>query len=96
MSGMNYKTIISLAHSESPAAPVTYTVNGKAAELSGIKKFITAGRNSEIIMITCRKTGAPKIDRIAMVRNEELPAAAMNHLDLKITRTVDHTSLTLE
>ncbi|HPS57258.1 MAG TPA: hypothetical protein PK514_04055 [Spirochaetota bacterium] len=95
VSGMNDKTILSLAHSESPAAPVTYMINGEVAVINGTKKFITAGRNSGLIMITCRETGAPKIDRIALVNNKELPAGAMNPLDLKIMRTIDHTSLTL-
>lgn len=93
--GMDDKFLIALAHSESAAAPVTCTVDGGTAALNGTKKFITAGRNSDLIMITCREPGAPKIDRIALVRNEEIPAGAMNPLDLKVTRTVDHTSLTL-
>lgn len=93
--GMNEKTILSLAHSESPAEPVTYMINGRDALLTGTKKFITAGRNSGIIMITCREAGAPKIDRIALTGIEELPSGAMNPLALKITRTVDHASLTM-
>ena len=95
ISAINEKTIIALAHSESAASPVTCTVNGRVAQLSGTKKFITAGRNSGLIMITCRETGAPKIDRVALVSKDELPDGAMHPLDLKITRTVDHASLTL-
>lgn len=95
ISGMTDKTMIALAHSESAAAPVTCTLSGARAALNGTKKFITAGRNSDLIMITCREPGAPKIDGIALVRNEELPAGAMNPLNLKITRTVDHASLIL-
>lgn len=95
ISAINYKTILSVAHSESPAAPVTYMTDGDKAVLNGTKKFITAGRNSGVIIITCREPGAPKIDRVALVTSEELPAGAMSPLDLKITRTVDHTSLTL-
>lgn len=95
VSGLNSKTIISLAHSESAAEPVTCTVNEGTASLNGTKKYITAGRNSGLLMITCREPGAPKIDRIALAGPGDLPEGAMSPLDLKIMRTVDHASLTL-
>jgi len=96
ISGVSHKTIISVAHSESSAAPVTFATDGKTAVLNGTKKFITAGRNSGLIIITCREAGAPKIERVALVTNDELPAGAMSPLNLQISRTVDHTSLTLD
>lgn len=91
----NDRTIVALAHTETQDAPVTYTrVNGKAV-INGTKKFITAGRNAELIMITCRTPGAPKIDSIAFVRKNSLPEGSMYPLDLKIMRTIDHTGLSL-
>jgi hypothetical protein len=95
-SRVSHKTIISVAHSESSAAPVTCAIDGKTAVLNGTKKFITAGRNSGLIIITCREAGAPKIERAALVTGDELPAEAMHPLNLKISRTVDHASLTLD
>ena len=46
-------------------------------------------------MVTCRQKDAPKIDRIALVKKDELTVNAMKSLDLKIMRTIDHTSLAL-
>ena len=94
-SKVNDNSMLSLAHSESADAPVMYSLNGKTAILKGTKKFITAGRNSGIIMVTCRQKDAQKIDRIALVKKDELTVNAMKALDLKIMRTIDHTSLTL-
>lgn len=93
---MTEKAIISLAHSEPVENPVSYTFSGEKAILNGIKKFITAGRNSSIIMVTCRGEGSDKPDRIAFTRSSELPGGSMHPLDLKIMRTVDHTGLTLK
>jgi len=92
---INEKTIVALAHSEAADSPVTYSRGEDEVLLNGRTKFITSGRNADLIMVTCREDGAPKIDSIALVRKSSLPPGSFSPLDLKIMRTVNHAGLAL-
>ncbi len=92
---INERTIVALAHSEGPDDPVIYNRSGEKTILSGSKKFITAGRNADLLMITCRLAGAPKIDNMAFVRKNSIPADSLSPLNLEILKTVDHAGLRL-
>lgn len=96
VSCINDKTLVALAHSESPEAPVTYIRSDDKAILNGTKKYITAGRNADLLMVTCRTPGAQKPDGIAFIRKNSVPAGSLVPLNLKIMQTVDHASFIME
>lgn len=89
-------TLCALAHSENPADPVILSESGSGFTLSGEKKFITAGRNSELMVVTCRKTGEEKISRLAVIDPAALPHGSLTDLNLEIMRSVSHTKLALK
>ncbi len=93
LSGISGSSLCALANSESSDNPVVYTVNNGAIILNGEKKFITAGVNADLIIVTCRKQGEEKVSGVALIETGNLPADALTELDLNIFRSVNHAKL---
>ena len=94
-------SLYALAHSEDIKAPaILYDKDKEDKEdkdknyiLNGEKKFITAGRNADLLILTCRTTGEEKINRIAMIDPKEIPESFITDLKLNILVSVSHTRL---
>lgn len=95
LGGFNHNSLCALAHSENPAEPVTLSENGKDYTLNGEKKFITAGENADLMILTCRVPGEEKISHMAIINPHDLPVGSLPDLRLNIMRSVSHTKLTL-
>jgi len=93
LSTVDTTSICALANSESPSAPVTYEEENENIILSGEKKFITAGENANLIVVTCRKPGEEKVSGVALVERTSLPANSLTDLKLNIFRSVNHSKL---
>ncbi len=89
-------SICALANSESSSNPVVYQEDNGYVFLTGEKKFITAGVNADLIIITCRKTGEEKVSGFALVDRTNLPSESLTDLNLNIFRSVNHSKLTLK
>lgn len=92
---VNHNSLCALAHSENPAEPVMLSESESGYILNGEKKFITAGKNSELMMVTCRTAGDEKISRIALIDPSQLPDGSLPDLNLDIMKSVSHTKLIL-
>jgi len=92
---INQNSLCALAHSENSAMPVILNESNNKFILNGEKKFITAGENAEVIIVTCRIKGDEKISRIAIIDPANLPAGSLPDLKLDIMRSVSHTKLIL-
>jgi len=92
---VNHNSLCALAHSESPAAPVLLSQSADKYILNGEKKFITAGKNAGLMIVTCRYEGEEKISHIAIINPAELPGNSLPDLNLDIMRSVSHTKLVL-
>ncbi len=92
---LNHNSLCALAHSENPAAPVILAESGGDFALTGEKKFLTAGKNADMIFVTCRKPGEEKISHVAVVPPSSLPENSLPELDLKIMKSVCHTRLVM-
>ncbi|HNX22748.1 MAG TPA: hypothetical protein PKG60_01790 [Spirochaetota bacterium] len=92
---INHNSLCALAHSENPAEPVILSESGNGFILNGEKKFITAGRNAELMMVTCRMAGDEKISHIALIDPAQLPDGSRPDLKLDIMKSVSHTKLIL-
>jgi hypothetical protein len=86
-------SLCALAHSEDIKAPVILSAEGENFILNGEKKFITAGRNADLIILTCRTPGEEKINRIAIIDPREEPESFITDLKLNIMESVSHTRL---
>lgn len=95
LSRVDHSSLCALAHSEDSKAPVTLTESEKGFILNGEKKFITAGENAGLMIITCRIPGEEKISHIALVDSAALPKNTLPDLNLEIMRSVSHTKLVL-
>ncbi|PKL18080.1 MAG: hypothetical protein CVV49_07785 [Spirochaetae bacterium HGW-Spirochaetae-5] len=95
LSRIGHSSLSALAHSEDSNAPVTLTETAKGFVLNGEKKFITAGKNAELMIVTCRIPGEEKISHIALIDSAALPENALPDLNLEIMRSVSHTKLVL-
>jgi hypothetical protein len=95
LSRVDHTSLCALAHSENPAGPVIISETGGGFMLNGEKKFITAGRNAGLMIITCRAAGEEKISRIAMIDPAGLPEGSLPDLNLEIMKSVSHTKLVL-
>lgn len=93
LSSVDTTSICALANSESAADPVIYRVDNSGIILSGEKKFITAGENADLIIVTCRKPGEDKVSGVALVERETLPVNSLIDLKLNIFRSVSHAKL---
>lgn len=93
LSTVDTTSICALANSESPSAPVTYKEDNENIILSGEKKFITAGENASLIVVTCRKPGEEKVSGVALVEKTALPVNSLTDLKLNIFRSVNHAKL---
>ncbi len=93
LSSVDTASICALANSESAAHPVIYRVDNSGIILSGEKKFITAGENADLIIVTCRKPGEDKVSGVALVERETLPVNSLIDLKLNIFRSVSHAKL---
>lgn len=93
LSTVDTTSICALANSENPANPVVYTEDSGNIILSGEKKFITAGANANLIIVTCRKPGEDKVSGVALVERETLPGNYLIDLNLNIFRSVNHAKL---
>jgi len=89
-------SLCALAHSEDAKAPVILSEQDENFILAGQKKFITAGRNSDLIILTCRTAGEEKINRIVIIDPKELPEDFITDLKLNIMVSVSHTRLTFK
>ena len=94
--GINHNSLCALAHSENPVEPVILTESGNGFIISGEKKFITAGENAELLIVTCRIPGEEKISRIVLIDPAGLPENSLPDLKLDIMRSVSHTKLLLK
>jgi hypothetical protein len=92
---IDHSSLCALAHSEDSGAPVTLTETASVFTLNGEKKFITAGKNSGLMIATCRIPGEEKISHIALINSAALPENALPDLNLEIMRSVSHTKLVL-
>lgn len=95
LSGISNCSLCALANSESSENPVVYTENNGSIIFNGEKKFITAGVNADLIIVTCRKPGEEKVSGVALIGTNTLPAGALTELDLNIFRSVNHAKLLL-
>ncbi len=95
LSRINHNSLCALAHSESPAAPVILSESGDGFILSGEKKFITAGENADLMIVSCRKAGDEKISCLAIVDPAMLPENSLPDLKLEIFKSISHTRLIL-
>jgi hypothetical protein len=95
LSRIDHISLCALAHSEDFNTPVTLTETENGFILNGEKKFITAGKNAELMITTCRMTGEDKISHIALIDSAALPENALPDLNLEIMRSVSHTKLVL-
>ncbi len=92
---IDHNSLCALAHSEDSNAPVTLTETSNGFILNGEKKFITAGKNAGLMIVTCRMAGDEKISHIALINSAALPEDALPDLNLDIMRSVSHTKLVL-
>lgn len=92
---IDHHSLCSLAHSENPASPVILSESGNGFVLNGEKKFITAGRNAELMIVTCRMPGDEKIGNIALIDPASLPENSLPDLNLNIFKSVSHAKLIL-
>lgn len=93
LSVVDTNSICALANSENPSNPVVYQESNGKITLSGEKKFITAGENADLILVTCRKPGEDKISAIALLKRETLPSGSLTDLNLNIFKSVNHAKL---
>lgn len=93
LSAVDTCCICALANSESASNPVVYEEDNGRIILSGEKKFITAGVNADLIIVTCRKPGEDKVSGIALVGRETIPSGSLFDLNLNIFRSVNHARL---
>ena len=93
---ITHNSLCALAHSEDPAVPVTLTGSDNGFILNGEKKFLTAGKNAEFIIVTCRPAGDEKISRIAIIEPAALPENSLPDLKMEIMKSVSHTKLVLD
>jgi len=89
-------SICALAHSESTENPAVLTCSGDKLFLSGEKKFITAGANADIILVSCRNPGDEKVSRIALLEKKNIPPESLIDLRLDIFKSVNHSKLVLK
>jgi len=93
LSTVGTDSICALANSENPAEPVVYEERNGKIIFSGEKKFITAGANADLIIVTCRRPGEEKVSGVALVGRKSLPEGSLIDLNLNIFRSVSHTKL---
>lgn len=93
LSAVGTTSICALANSESASNPVVYEEDNGNIILSGEKKFITAGANADLIIVTCRKPGEDKVSGIALIEKNTLPTDSLTDLNLSIFRSVNHARL---
>ncbi|GEM_PF-924108 len=93
LSSVDTTSICALANSESAADPVICRVDNEDIILSGEKKFITAGENANLIIVTCRRPDEDKVSGVALVERGTLPENSLIDLKLKIFRSVNHAKL---
>ena len=102
---INDSSLCALAHSEDIKAPVILSDKDENRNenkdenrdenfiLNGEKKFITAGRNADLIILTCRTETEEKINRIAIIDPKQIPESFITDLQLNIMKSVSHTRL---
>lgn len=88
--------ICALASSESPDEPAILTQTGNGVILNGIKKYITGGKSSGMIIVTCRMPGEVKISRFVLMETADIQPGSLPELNLEIMKSVSHTSLILK
>ncbi|MCL2155176.1 MAG: hypothetical protein FWH53_05880 [Leptospirales bacterium] len=101
---INDSSLCALAHSEDINNPVILSDRDENRDknkdenfiINGEKKFITAGRNSDLIILTCRTPGEEKINRIAIIDPKQIPESFITDLKLNIMESVSHTRLTFK
>jgi len=95
ITGINNNSIIALAHSEDPKNPVTFTESDCILSLKGEKKFITAGKNADIVIATSRKEKEEKVSSIIFISRSDIENN-LEDLNLKIFKSVNHSKLRLD
>ncbi len=80
-----------LAHSEDKSSPVLLSGN----KLTGTKKYITAGENADILLITARTAAESKTDTLLLVPASDITEDELIRLDLKTLLTIDHARFVL-
>lgn len=91
---INNHSLCALAHSENPSEPVILEESVKGGfALNGEKKFLTGGKNADLIITTCRMKGEEKISHFALIDPAVLPDNSLPELELKIMKSVCHTKL---
>jgi len=95
LSSIDNGTICALANSENNTEPVVYEEEEGNIIINGEKKFITAGANADLIIVTCRKKGEEKVSGTALIEKKNIPDDALIDLNLNIFKTVNHSRLSL-
>jgi len=95
LAGIDHNSLCALAHSENPAEPVILSESAEGFILNGEKKFITAGKNAGLMIVTCRLAGEEKISRVAIIDPAVLKENSLPALQLDIMKSVSHTKLVL-
>ncbi len=87
-------SIGALAHSEDPARPMRVAMDRGGPALSGHKKYITGGLDADWIIITAMG-GDETGPRAVYVRTANLPAGALEEIELGMLGTTSHARLSL-
>ncbi len=95
LSRVDHNSLCALAHSENSAAPVILTESGDGFKVTGEKKFVTAGKSSDLMIVSCRMPGDAKISRIAVIDPTSIADDSLPDLKLEILNSVSHTRLHL-
>jgi len=85
-----------LAHSEDPKDPVLLEIHERTITLRGIKKYITGGREAEVLFVTCRKVDNDSIQHLVMIKKDDIDSSTLKDLHLEALKTVSHGSLHLK
>ena len=96
MSRVDSGSICALAHSESRENPAVLSGPDGTLTLRGEKKFITAGANADLILVSCRNPGEEKVSRIALLEKKDIPHESLVDLRLDIFKSVNHSKLVLD
>ncbi len=85
----------SLAHSENRENPVIIRESGDSVLLSGKKKYITGGLDSDFIFLTARREGDDSVTSLVYLPEDLIPRKSLTNLNLGILKTISHASLDL-
>lgn len=90
-------TIGAMAHTEPDTARMTARyIDNNTLSLSGHKKYITGGKDADLLFVTARRTGEDKFTKIVYIQTYLLPENALQQLDMSILPTINHATLTLD